>query len=199
MRRSPGCAIGVVPSNGKPDACARRCRTVEPGGPAASSRSSTPSSAATSAASAVTSFVTDAHAYSRPSSPCHARIPSGSTTPAATLSTGQSSTCIRASTAGDTRLVRRQISSGSPYEPIWGYVRAVVDGRHVYVSGTAPIMPDGVELPEDAYGQAKRCLEIIGAALAEAGAGPEHVVRTRIYLTSADVWEEVARAHAEVF
>jgi enamine deaminase RidA (YjgF/YER057c/UK114 family) len=95
--------------------------------------------------------------------------------------------------------VRRQISSGSPYEPIWGYVRAVVDGRHVYVSGTAPVMPDGVELPTDAYGQAKRCLEIIGAALAEAGAAPEHVVRTRIYLTSVDVWEEVARAHAEMF
>jgi enamine deaminase RidA (YjgF/YER057c/UK114 family) len=95
--------------------------------------------------------------------------------------------------------VRRQISSGSPYEPIWGYVRAVVDGRHVYVSGTAPVMPDGVDLPTDAYGQAKRCLEIIGAALAEAGAAPEHVVRTRIYLTSVDVWEEVARAHAEMF
>jgi enamine deaminase RidA (YjgF/YER057c/UK114 family) len=95
--------------------------------------------------------------------------------------------------------VRRQISSGSPYEPIWGYVRAVVDGRHVYVSGTAPVMPDGVEPPTDAYGQAKRCLEIIGAALAEAGAAPEHVVRTRIYLTSVDVWEEVARAHAEMF
>jgi enamine deaminase RidA (YjgF/YER057c/UK114 family) len=95
--------------------------------------------------------------------------------------------------------VRRQISSGSPYEPIWGYVRAVVDGRHVYVSGTAPIMPDGEELPDDPYAQAMRCLEIITGALAEAGAGPEHVVRTRIYLTSADVWEEVARAHAEVF
>jgi enamine deaminase RidA (YjgF/YER057c/UK114 family) len=78
-------------------------------------------------------------------------------------------------------------------------VRAVVDGRHVYVSGTAPIMPDGVELPEDAYGQAKRCLEIITHALDEAGAKPEHVVRTRIYLTSPDVWEDVARAHAEVF
>jgi enamine deaminase RidA (YjgF/YER057c/UK114 family) len=78
-------------------------------------------------------------------------------------------------------------------------VRAVVDGRHVYVSGTAPVMPDGKELPHDAYAQAMRCLEIIGDALAEAGAGPEHVVRTRIYLTSVDVWEEVARAHAEVF
>jgi enamine deaminase RidA (YjgF/YER057c/UK114 family) len=95
--------------------------------------------------------------------------------------------------------VRRHVSSGSPYEPIWGYVRALVDGRHVYVSGTAPIMPDGGEPPPDAYGQTKRCLEIITEALAGAGAAPEHVVRTRIYLTSVDVWEEVARAHAEVF
>jgi enamine deaminase RidA (YjgF/YER057c/UK114 family) len=69
----------------------------------------------------------------------------------------------------------------------------------VYVSGTAPVMPEGQELPDDPYAQAKRCLEIITSALAEAGAGPEHVVRTRIYLTSVGVWEEVARAHAEVF
>jgi enamine deaminase RidA (YjgF/YER057c/UK114 family) len=95
--------------------------------------------------------------------------------------------------------VRRHVSSGSPYEPLWGYVRAVVDGRHVYVSGTAPIMPDGQPPPDDAYSQTKRCLEIITDALAEAGAGLEHVVRTRIYLTSVGVWEEVARAHAEVF
>jgi enamine deaminase RidA (YjgF/YER057c/UK114 family) len=60
-------------------------------------------------------------------------------------------------------------------------------------------MPDGGEPPPDAYGQTKRCLEIITEALAGAGAAPEHVVRTRIYLTSVDVWEEVARAHAEVF
>jgi enamine deaminase RidA (YjgF/YER057c/UK114 family) len=95
--------------------------------------------------------------------------------------------------------VRRHVLSGSPYEPVFGFARAVVDGRHVYVSGTAPVMPEGEELPEDAYSQAKRCLEIIGEALAEAGAAPEHVVRTRVYLTSAAVWEEVARAHAEMF
>jgi enamine deaminase RidA (YjgF/YER057c/UK114 family) len=60
-------------------------------------------------------------------------------------------------------------------------------------------MPDGAAPPEDAYGQARRCFEIILAALAEAGAGPEHVVRTRSFLLKAEDWEEVGRAHGEVF
>jgi enamine deaminase RidA (YjgF/YER057c/UK114 family) len=60
-------------------------------------------------------------------------------------------------------------------------------------------MADGGDPPEDAYGQARRCLEIIAAALREAGTSPEHVVRTRTFLTSADDWEEVGRAHGEVF
>lgn len=94
---------------------------------------------------------------------------------------------------------RRLVASGSPYEPVIGFSRAVVDGRHVSVSGTAPVMPDGGDPPPDAYGQTKRVLEIIVAALAEAGAGPEHVVRTRTFLTSADDWEDVGRAHGEVF
>ncbi|HJS27308.1 MAG TPA: RidA family protein [Actinomycetota bacterium] len=94
---------------------------------------------------------------------------------------------------------RRLIASGSPFEPVIGFSRAVVDGRHVSVSGTAPIMPDGADPPPDAYGQASRVLEIIVAALAEAGADPEHVVRTRTYLTSAEDWEDVGRAHGEVF
>jgi enamine deaminase RidA (YjgF/YER057c/UK114 family) len=94
---------------------------------------------------------------------------------------------------------RRLISSGSPYEPIVGFSRAVVAGSHVHVSGTAPVMPDGEPLPDDAYAQARRCLAIILEALAEAGARAEDVVRTRIYLTSADVFDDVARAHAEVF
>ena len=96
-------------------------------------------------------------------------------------------------------LDRRLIASGSPFEPVIGFSRAVVDGRHVSVSGTAPVMPDGVDPPGDAYGQAKRVLEIIVAALAEAGAGPGDVVRTRTYLTSADDWKDVGRAHGEVF
>jgi enamine deaminase RidA (YjgF/YER057c/UK114 family) len=94
---------------------------------------------------------------------------------------------------------RRLVASGSPFEPVIGFSRAVVDGRHVSVSGTAPVMPDGGDPPPDAYGQTRRVLEIIVAALAEAGAGPEHVVRTRTFLTSAKDWEEVGRAHGEVF
>jgi enamine deaminase RidA (YjgF/YER057c/UK114 family) len=94
---------------------------------------------------------------------------------------------------------RRRIASGSPYERIVGFSRAVRVGSHVYVAGTAPIMPDGAEPPPDAYGQTRRCLEIILAALEEAGASAEDVVRTRIYLTRAEDWEEAGRAHGEVF
>ncbi len=80
-----------------------------------------------------------------------------------------------------------------------GFSRAVRAGPHVYVAGTAPVMPDGADPPPDAFGQAQRCLEIVVAALREAGAGPEHVVRTRIFATSADDFDEVARAHGAVF
>ena len=94
---------------------------------------------------------------------------------------------------------RRHISSGSPYEGEIGFSRAVVDGRHVHVSGTAPIPPPGEEVAAGAYEQTRRCLEIVVAALREAGAGPEHVVRTRTYLVDADDWRAVGRAHGEVF
>jgi enamine deaminase RidA (YjgF/YER057c/UK114 family) len=94
---------------------------------------------------------------------------------------------------------RRLIASGSPFEPVIGFSRAVVEGHHVVVAGTAPIMPDGGDPPADAFGQARRVLEIILAALAEAGAGPEHVVRTRTYLTDVADWEAAGRAHGEVF
>ena len=94
---------------------------------------------------------------------------------------------------------RRLISSGSPFESVIGFSRAIVVGDRVFVSGTAPVMLDGAEPPTDAYGQAKRCLEIIVAALRAAGAGPEDVVRTRTYLVDAADWEEVGRAHGEVF
>jgi enamine deaminase RidA (YjgF/YER057c/UK114 family) len=96
-------------------------------------------------------------------------------------------------------LGRRLVSSGSPYEPTIGFSRAVRDGRHVFVAGTCAVMPDGADPPADAYGQARRCLEIIVVALGEAGAAPEHVVRTRTFLLSADDWEDVGRAHGEVF
>ena len=83
----------------------------------------------------------------------------------------------------------------SPMAATVGYSRAVRDGRHVHVAGTAAI---GIDSP-DPYLQAKRCLEIIVGALAEVGAAPEHVVRTRVYLVDADDWPEVGRAHGEVF
>jgi enamine deaminase RidA (YjgF/YER057c/UK114 family) len=94
---------------------------------------------------------------------------------------------------------RRLIPGHSPYEPIMGYSRAVVVGKHVYVAGTAPIPADGSEPPEDAYEQARLCLEIIGEALGRAGAGLEHVVRTRIFLTDPSYFQDIARAHGEVF
>ena len=94
---------------------------------------------------------------------------------------------------------RRLISSGSPYEPVAGFSRAVRVGQHVYVAGTAPIMPDAGEPPGDVYGQTRRCLEIIGEALENAGGRFEDVVRTRAYATSADLFDEFARAHGEVF
>jgi enamine deaminase RidA (YjgF/YER057c/UK114 family) len=94
---------------------------------------------------------------------------------------------------------RRTISSGSQWEATGGYSRAVVVGRQVFVAGTAPIMPDGGDPPPDAYSQAKRCLEIIAAALEQAGSGLEHVVRTRLFFTNAADGLEVVQPHGEVF
>jgi enamine deaminase RidA (YjgF/YER057c/UK114 family) len=94
---------------------------------------------------------------------------------------------------------RRLVSSGSPYEPTIGFSRAVRDGRHVFVAGTCAVMPEGKEPPRDAYGQARRCLEIIVAALEEAGATPKDVVRTRVFLLDAGDADEVGRAHGELF
>ena len=79
------------------------------------------------------------------------------------------------------------------------FSRATVAGRHVAVAGTAPVMPDGGDPPAGAYGQTKRCLEIVLDALRAVGAGPEHVVRTRMFLVDAADWQEVGRAHGEVF
>jgi enamine deaminase RidA (YjgF/YER057c/UK114 family) len=91
------------------------------------------------------------------------------------------------------------VASGSPYEPVVGFSRAVRVGHHVAVAGTAPIMPNGGEPPAGAYEQARRCLEIIATALEEAGASVRDVVRTRVYIVKAEDWEEVGRAHGEVF
>jgi enamine deaminase RidA (YjgF/YER057c/UK114 family) len=100
--------------------------------------------------------------------------------------------------AGEMSSARRRVSSGSPFEPTIGFSRAVRVGDRVVVSGTAPIWPDGSCDP-DAGVQARRCLEIIGAALAEAGAMFRDVVRTRMYLTRAEHSAAVGRAHGEVF
>jgi enamine deaminase RidA (YjgF/YER057c/UK114 family) len=94
---------------------------------------------------------------------------------------------------------RRRVPTTAKWAEAVGYSRAVRVGDTVYVSGTAPVGPDGAIVHAgDAYAQAKRCLEIILAALGEAGARPEHVVRTRIYVRRASDWEAVGRAHAEL-
>lgn len=91
------------------------------------------------------------------------------------------------------------ISGHSPYEPIVGYSRAVVVGDRVHVAGTAPIPANGGEPPASAYDQARLCLEIVAEALGRAGATLADVVRTRVYLTDAAHWEDLARAHGEAF
>ena len=94
---------------------------------------------------------------------------------------------------------RKLISSGAAFEDRVGYSRAVRVGDRVWVSGTAPIMPGDADPPAGAYDQAKVCLEIIGRALAEAGASLDDVVRTRIYVTDASLIDDVGRAHGEAF
>lgn len=93
---------------------------------------------------------------------------------------------------------RQRISSGSPFEATIGFSRAVRAGDRVLVSGTAPVWPDGSCDP-DAAAQARRCLEIIEAALAEAGAGLADVIRTRLFLTDVAHAEAVSSVHGEVF
>ncbi|HYP60524.1 MAG TPA: RidA family protein [Thermomicrobiales bacterium] len=93
---------------------------------------------------------------------------------------------------------RQRVASGSPFEKTIGFSRAVRAGNRVVVAGTAPIWPDGSCDPDPEV-QARRCLEIITTALAEAGAGPEDVIRTRQYLTDASYADAVGRAHGAVF
>jgi enamine deaminase RidA (YjgF/YER057c/UK114 family) len=83
-------------------------------------------------------------------------------------------------------------------EPVFGFSRAVVSGRNVHVAGTAPIPREG-EPPESAYDQMRLCLELVGEALGKAGAGFEDVVRTRMFIVDPDDWQDIARAHGEVF
>ena len=93
---------------------------------------------------------------------------------------------------------RPRVSSGSPFEQTIGFSRAVRIGDRIVVSGTAPVWPDG-SCPDDVEAQARRCLEIILDALAEAGATAADVVRTRMYLTSPGDADAVGSVHGEVF
>ena len=95
---------------------------------------------------------------------------------------------------------RRNIGSGSAWEPVVGYSRAVRMGSLVFVAGTTAVGADGgVVGPGDLYAQTKRALAIIEAALTEVGAALRDVVRTRMFVTDLSRWEEAGRAHGEVF
>ena len=95
---------------------------------------------------------------------------------------------------------RQTVSSSSPYEPRIGISRAVRSGRLISVSGTAPLNPDGKTVGiGDAAAQARRCFEIIQAAIEGLGGHLSDVIRTRTFLTRIEDWEKVALVHGEIF
>ena len=97
-------------------------------------------------------------------------------------------------------LARTTIRSGAPWEPIVGYSRAVRVGPYIAVSGSAPVGTDGELVGAgNPYEQAKQCIRVIQSALEQAGAGLGDVVRTRMFVTDIEQWEEYSRAHREAF
>ncbi len=95
---------------------------------------------------------------------------------------------------------RESYSSAAPWEAIVGYSRAVRTGPFIAVTGCASVGPDGELVGEgDPYAQATRCIEVIREVLESAGAGLTDVVRTRMFVTNIDQWEEIGRAHKEAF
>jgi enamine deaminase RidA (YjgF/YER057c/UK114 family) len=95
---------------------------------------------------------------------------------------------------------RKNVSTGSPYEPVIGISRAVRIGNIISVSGTAPLSPEGKTVGVgDVRAQARRCFEIMLAAVHQLGGARENVIRTRIFLTRIQDWEQVAQVHGELF
>ncbi len=100
---------------------------------------------------------------------------------------------------GSAPLTRVHYSSGSPWEPLVGYSRAIRAGNIIEVSGTTAMQNGEVAAAGDAYAQTRIILEIIAEALQQLGAEMADVVRTRIYVTDISLWEEIGKAHGEFF